>query len=276
MGLGALLAVAFLVLDFTRWLRRRPDSASEFKGIGQIGRPMGTHRPTTNEMPPQFRRGRWWYAIWAGAPFHFYKARKRLEFIDSWEKFYAERAKSAVAPRAYVPSERGQPISAPIVPRRARIVFGTGHPFETVAPAGKNKNRTVRVKIENVTDAEIANGTVSILNLDPPQNEHKNFFLKGDISLEPRRHVYVDVAYYSEGTSEAPPGPSMRLCVPIPSGFFFDTLPGTLPLNPHTFHLQFSSLEDHTLDEAYCRIFVDQNHVLHLENRGDSSRMNQI
>jgi hypothetical protein len=173
-GLGALLAVIFLALDFIRWLRRRP--ASEFKGIGQIGGPTGTYRPTTNEMPPQFQRGRWWYAIWAGAPFHFYKARKRLEFIDSWEKFYAERAKSAVAPPAYVPSEKEQPISPPIVPRRARIVFGTGHPFETVAPAGKNQNRTVRVKIENVTDAEIANGTVSILNLDPPQNEHKNFF----------------------------------------------------------------------------------------------------
>jgi hypothetical protein len=172
-------------------------------------------------------------------------------------------------------TKRGAEIGAAIVPRRARIVFGTGHPFETVAPAGKNQNRTVRVKIENIADVEITNGTLSVLNLDPPQNEHKNFFLKGDISLGPRRHVYVDVAYYSEGTSEAPPGRSMRLCVPIPPAFF-NTLPGTLPLSPHTFHLQLSSLEDHTLDEAYCRLFVDQNHVLHLENRGDSSRMAQV
>jgi hypothetical protein len=157
---------------------------------------------------------------------------------------------------------------------RARIIFGAGHPFETVAPAGKNQNRTVRVKIKNFGDSEIVNGTLSVLNLDPPQNEHKDFFLKGDISLGPRKHIYVDVAYYSEGTSEAPPGPWMRLCVPIPSGFYFHTLPGTLPLSPHTFHLRFSSLEDHTLDEAYCRLFVDQNHVLRLENRGDSSRMN--
>jgi hypothetical protein len=153
-----------------------------------------------------------------------------------------------------------------------KIIFGTGHPFESVAPAGKNKNRTVRVKIENNTDAEISNGTVNILNLDPPQKEHRNFFLKGDITIGPHRHTFVDVAYYSEGTSEAPPGPSFRLCVPIPSGFIFDTLPGTLPLRPHNFHLRFSSLEDHTLDEVYCRLSVDQTHILHLENWGDSTK----
>ena len=61
---------------------------------------------------------------------------------------------------------------------RAKIIFGTDHPFETIAVAGKNRNCTVRVKIENVTDAEISNGTVSILNLDPPQNHDRNFFLK--------------------------------------------------------------------------------------------------
>jgi len=156
--------------------------------------------------------------------------------------------------------------------QRVQIIFGTERPFVTVEPAGKNRNRTVRVKIKNLTSAEISNGTVRILNLDPPQNGHTNFFLKGDISLGPLGHTYADVAYYSEGTSEALPGRSMRLCVPIPAGFLFNTLPGTLPLSPHTFHLRFSSLEDHTLDEAYCRLSVDQNHVLHLENWGDSTK----
>ena len=119
----------------------------------------------------------------------------------------------------------------------------TGHPFETVAPAGKNRNRTVRVKIENVTDAEISNGTVSILSLDPPQKEHTNFFLKGDITIGPRRHIFIDVANYSEGTSRAPPGPSIRLLIPIPAGYLFIGLPGNLPVRPHTFQLNFSSLE---------------------------------
>jgi|HubBroStandDraft_6_1064221.scaffolds.fasta_scaffold317738_2 hypothetical protein len=162
--------------------------------------------------------------------------------------------------------------STPVV-RRAKIIFGTGHPFESIALAGKNKNRTVRVKIENNTDTEISNGTVRILSLDPPQKEHRNFFLKGDITIGARRHTFVDVAYYSEGTSEAPPAPSMRLCVPIPGGFTFNSLPGTLPLSPHTFQLQFSTLEDHVLDEVYCRLSVDQNHILHLEDWGDSAKL---
>jgi hypothetical protein len=44
-----------------------------------------SYRPTTAELPPQFTRWRWWYEIWAGPPFHSYKARKRLEFMDSWQ-----------------------------------------------------------------------------------------------------------------------------------------------------------------------------------------------
>ena len=158
-------------------------------------------------------------------------------------------------------------------PVRAKIIFGTDHPFETTAVAGKNKNWTVRVKIENAPDAEISNGTVSILNLDPPQNDHRNFFLKGDITIGPRRHTFIDVAYYSEGTSEALPGPWIKLCVPIPAGFHFNTLPGTLPLVSHTLQLRFWSLEDGTLDEVHCRLFVDENHILQLENWGDSTKL---
>jgi hypothetical protein len=40
-----------------------------------------------HEIPPQFLRWRWWYKIWAGAPFHSYEARKRLAFMDSWSRF---------------------------------------------------------------------------------------------------------------------------------------------------------------------------------------------
>ena len=54
---------------------------------------------------------------------------------------------------------------------------------------------------------------------------------------------------------------------------FLNSLPGTLPLSPHTFQLQFSTLEDRVLDEAYCRIFVDQKHILHLEDWGDSAKL---
>jgi hypothetical protein len=48
---------------------------------------------------------------------------------------------------------------------RAKIIFGTGHPFETVAQSGINRSRTVRAKIINETDAEISNGMLQLLGL---------------------------------------------------------------------------------------------------------------
>ena len=70
----------------------------------------------------------------------------------------------AIRRRLTEPSQGTPQTGSALVGRRAKIVFGTGHPFETVAPAGKNKNRTVRVKIENDAETEISNGTVRILN----------------------------------------------------------------------------------------------------------------
>lgn len=155
--------------------------------------------------------------------------------------------------------------------RRAKIVFGTDDPFVTVARSGVNRSRTVRVKVQNESDEEISNGTMSVLNLDPPSRGHQDFFLKGDIRIGPHRHVFVDVAAYSEGTTQAKPGPWIRLLIPLPpGGFLFNGLPGNLPVAPHTFHLQFSTLEDRVLNEVYCRLSVDENHILRLQDWGNS------
>jgi hypothetical protein len=156
---------------------------------------------------------------------------------------------------------------------RAKIIFGTGHPFETVAQSGVNRSRTVRVKILNETDAEISNGMLQLLGLDPPNRDHKDFLLKNGVTIGPRGHIFVDIAAYNEGTSQAKPGPWIRLLIPIPGGYLFSSLPGNLPITPHTFHLRFSSLEGGTLDEVYCRFSVDQNHILHLEDWGDSAKL---
>jgi hypothetical protein len=52
--------------------------------------------------------------------------------------------------------------------KRIKIIIGTGAPYETVEPVGVNRRRTIRVRIENNTDAEISNGKLQVLNLDPP------------------------------------------------------------------------------------------------------------
>jgi hypothetical protein len=44
---------------------------------------------TSTEM--QFLRRRWLYAIFAGPPFFYYRAKRRLEFIDSWARYFEER-----------------------------------------------------------------------------------------------------------------------------------------------------------------------------------------
>ena len=109
---------------------------------------------------------------------------------------------------------------------RAKIIFGTGHPFETVAQSGVNRSRTVRVKILNETDAEISNGMLQLLGLDPPNRDHKDFLLKNGVTIGPRGHIFVDIAAYNEGTSQAKPGPWIRLLIPIPGGYLFSSLPG--------------------------------------------------
>jgi hypothetical protein len=54
-------------------------------------------------------------------------------------------------------------------------------------------------------------------------------------------------------------------------GFFAEAYPN-LPVEPHTFHLKFSTLEGGLFDEVFCRGLVDADHVLHLDNWGDSKR----
>ena len=160
---------------------------------------------------------------------------------------------------------------------RAKIIFGTGRFFETVERVGANNSRTVQVQIQNKTDDEISNGTMSVVNLDPPNKGHKDFLLKCDIRIGPRKYSFIDVAAYNEGTSEAKPGPWIRLLIPMPSGpFLFNGLPGNLPIIPHTFQLQFSTLGNDVLDKVYCRIFVDQDHVLHLEDWGNSAKRRDV
>jgi hypothetical protein len=39
----------------------------------------------------QFLRGKKWYVFWASPPFSLYQAKRRLEFIESWERFFQER-----------------------------------------------------------------------------------------------------------------------------------------------------------------------------------------
>jgi len=148
-----------------------------------------------------------------------------------------------------------------------QIVLDTKEPFVSVESAGANRRRIVRVKIENNTGVAISNGKLQVLNLDPPYRDQTEFLLRGEILIPPHGHVFVDIAYYDEGTSKAPPGKWMYLVVP--SGAFFAEAIPTLPIEtPHTFHLKFSTLEAGLFHEIYCRLYVDNDHVLHLEKRG--------
>jgi hypothetical protein len=143
---------------------------------------------------------------------------------------------------------------------RIQIILG---PYDTVEPAGINRSRTVRIRIENNTDNEISDGQLDILNLDPPASGHERLLLKGEIRLAPRKHTFAPVASYNEGTSQAKPGTWIRLAIPIAP--VYGGGPGNLPVQPHTFHLKFSSPEFGVFDEVACRLFVDSGHVLHLE-----------
>jgi len=145
---------------------------------------------------------------------------------------------------------------------RAKIIFGTNHPFKSIETAGVNRRSVVRVEVQNESDAHISNGTVRITDLDPPDENHKSFFLKSDISLPAHEATFIDVAYHDIGSSQAKPGRSMRLCVPVGAAYF-DRLPGTLPLEPHTFYLEFSTVQNRVLDRVYCRLFLD-NGILRL------------
>jgi hypothetical protein len=153
--------------------------------------------------------------------------------------------------------------------QRVKIVIRAGDRFEIVQPSGVNRTRTVSVKIENNTDNEISDGRLDILNLDPPAHGHEKLLLKGEIRLSARKHTFIPVAHYNEGTSQAKVGTWIRLAIPIAP--VFGGGPGNLPVQPHTFLLKFSSPESGLFDEIACRLSVDANHVLHLDDWANSA-----
>jgi hypothetical protein len=165
--------------------------------------------------------------------------------------------------------EHPAPAVASRVVHHAKIIFGTGHPFETVAVAGVNRSRTVRVKIQNETDAEMSNGMLQLVGLDPPNKDHNDFLLQNGIGIGPRAHTFVDVAAYNEGSSQGRPGTWINLIVP-PAWAFYGPPPNLIPVATHTFHLRFSSWDGEHV-KAYCRLSVDETHILRLQEWGDSA-----
>jgi hypothetical protein len=164
-----------------------------------------------------------------------------------------------------------QATTMPVGSKPIQIVIGHDAPYETVESAGVNRSSTIRVKIENNTDAEISNGKLQVLDLDPPYRGNKDWLLREGISMGDHKHTFVEVAAYNEGTSTARPGTWIRLIVPMGGGFFAECYPH-LPVEPHTFHLRFSTLVGGLSEQVYCRLSVDSDRVLHLENWGNSSR----
>ena len=132
----------------------------------------------------------------------------------------------------------------------------------------------IRVRIDNNSDKGISNGRLDVSDLDPPYRDHPNWLLKDAISIAPHDHTFVEVVYYDEGASQAKPGTVLRLAVPMVGGFFGEAYP-SLPLIPHTFFLKFSTLEGGLFDQMYCKIYVDSDHVLHFENRGEPTPQKQ-
>ena len=113
-----------------------------------------------------------------------------------------------------------------------------------------------RVKIKNNTHT-VLNGELQLLNLDPPNNGNEGFLLKNDITIGPRNDRFINVASYARGSEW------FRLIIPS-NGFCEPETFGNLPARSHKFHLSFSSLEGFS-DTVYCRLFVDSDHILHIE-----------
>ena len=156
---------------------------------------------------------------------------------------------------------------------RVKIEFKNEDPFVKVETAGVNRRRMIRVRIDNNTDKAISNGRLDVLDLDPPYRNTANWLLKDAISIGPHDYTFIKVVYYDEGASQAKPGTTMRLAVPMSGGVFAESYPN-LPLTLHTFFLKFSTLERGLFDQMYCRIYVDDDHILHFE-RGDLTKSRQ-
>jgi hypothetical protein len=96
-GLATLILWLYHIIQV--WIFRAPMHSASGTAVG-LQSTSQSYRPTKDELPPQFNRWRWWYRIWAGAPFHMYAARKRLEFMDSWREFHAQQSRASVAPKS--------------------------------------------------------------------------------------------------------------------------------------------------------------------------------
>lgn len=145
-----------------------------------------------------------------------------------------------------------------------QIVVGTGKSYATVEPSGANRTRIVRIMLKNNTCTEISRGKLLLLNLTPPNDGYKDFLFEDRLTIGPHKNIYIDIAAFNEGTSEAHIGSWIQLIIPNSSGYIMPATFGHLPVRSHKFRLVFSSL-DEILDEVSCQIFVDSDHVLQLE-----------
>lgn len=152
-----------------------------------------------------------------------------------------------------------------------KIRLGSGPPYEFVAPVGVNMARTISIKIENNTNNFVPNGRLVVDNLDPPCNGNSKWLLSESVVIAAGSHTIVNVAGYSEGTSSYPPGSFITLIAPAQNGTFAESYP-LLPVRSHKFTLRFSTAEG-LGDEIYCRLYVDKNHRLYLENWGTSKNL---
>jgi hypothetical protein len=149
-----------------------------------------------------------------------------------------------------------------IVPS-VRLTVGTGAGFEAVVTAGVNRARIVRAKIFNGTGSLIVGGRLDLLRLDPPYRDNKDYLIRSEIVIDKGKHVFVDVASYTEGTSTYPAGTWMNLCVPAAAAAYFNAIP-LLPIQRHAFYLKFST-PDGLSSQTFCQLFVDDRNILHLE-----------
>src|SRR4029077_2800162 len=92
-----------------------------------------------------------------------------------------------------------------------QIILGKVAPYETVETSGVARNRIIRAKLQNNTSTEISNGELHLRNLDPPNDAIKNFLIEDRITIGPHNNKFIGIAAYSEGTSQALPGPWIQL-----------------------------------------------------------------
>jgi hypothetical protein len=143
------------------------------------------------------------------------------------------------------------------IPKQSvQIVIGNGEPYETRKPYGINSVRIIRVMLKNNTSSEISNGALHIRNLEPPNNGFSDLLLESSVTIGPHTHTFIDVASFG--------GSWIQFIIPHPGGYFMSETFNRLPVKSHKFHLIFSSL-DETFDEIYCRLFIDFDHKIQLE-----------